>query len=165
MKSGQVLKLPSQPSAPTKDFMERLTSYDDMLRVKWGHQLGEWRIERKIRRSYYIPPELFSNQDDYQCAKDGYCLVLSLLPNQLDDRVFYTLWCGDIQAQGGANRVADKMDADYFARYEKGKRQTGERLEDAARERYDYMNRVRTVTEDKCHTAPKGGMSIMGGTR
>ena len=31
-----------------------------------------------------------------------------------------------------------------------------------ARQAYNYMNRVRTVSEKHAHTAPAGGMSIMG---
>jgi hypothetical protein len=74
--------------------------------------------------------------------------------------VFEALWAGDIQRRGGAKVVADEVENAYNERLESATRKWGEDLEVAAKERFDYMNRVRTVREDRVHTAPKDGMSI-----
>ena len=155
--------LPSQPFTPTRDFVERLTSYDQWLRVRWGYEEGRWRIERKVAPTRPMPPDPHITVDDWKCFQDGCCLIMKLLPNQLDGRVFYTLFEGDMHRRGGADAVANELDDDYVTRARKQRQSWGEYVEHQAREAYRYMNRPRVIPESQRHTAPKGGMSIGGG--
>ena len=59
-------------------------------------------------------------------------------------------------------RVTDQEER-IRAKRERSKLAFGDMVGYEARQAYNYMNRVRTVSEKHCHIAPEGGMSIMGG--
>jgi hypothetical protein len=144
-------------------FVNRLKSYDKELRCRWADQDGHWRIERRIRPPRLdLDPGLFANHADYETAKEGYALILKVPQNMLDNRVFECLWAADIQAQGGAKAVADKLDNAYNERLEKAEKAWGEQVEIAALERWRYLNTIRTLSEKHAHAGPKDGMSING---
>ena len=144
-------------------FVERLKGYDPYLRVRWGDQGQEWRIERKITSQKDLNPASFASHDDWITAKDGYCLILKVPHGALDERVFYTLWAGDMWKHGGAKHIADTLDDAYGERLNKSRAAWLDQIDHAARESYTYANTVRTVPESHLHTAPVGGMSIAGG--
>jgi len=150
----------SYPFDPPKWFMEELLSYDNLLRVRWGRAENRWRIERRITHGRPLNPTYFACHDDYECAKEGYCLVLLLHPWELDRRVFHTLWACDVQRWGGGDKLADHLDNAYDERLEKSRAKWLDAVEWEANERQRYQNTVRTVDENKAHTAPPGGMSI-----
>jgi hypothetical protein len=147
---------------PPSGFVNRLKSYDKELRCRWSEE-GEWRVERRIRPPRInLDPLLFAKHEDFVTALEGYALILRVPPSMLDNRVFETLWAGDIQRQGGGEKVADAMENAYNERLEKAMEKWGEEVEIAAKERWEYANRVRTLRESEVHTAPVGGMSING---
>jgi hypothetical protein len=150
---------------PPKEFVTRLKDFDAALRIRWSDAEDRWRIERKISRGKWINPSTFhaSRYEDIISARDGYIPVLYCQQNELDERVFLSLWHMDIWRRGGSRRVADQMEA-----RENGQRQStrAQWLDDvwmAAKACKNYMNTVRTLDERHAHTAPRGGMSIVAG--
>ena len=89
--------MPSKPvSSVSQQFTDRLAAYDPLLRLRWGQQTGMWRVERKIMRGGWYSPAHAVGMDDYHCTRDGYILVLEFRSNEMDERVFYTLWVSDM---------------------------------------------------------------------
>lgn len=149
-----------------KEFVARLRAYDPLLRVRWSDVEARWRIERKITRGRWIDPGNFhdSQREDFVSASEGYIPVLFCEKNQLDERVFITLWANDVWRRGGANRVSDEMES---AEAMKRKASRARWLDDvwmAAKSYKDYMNTVGVVPERARHTAPRGGKSIVAGS-
>ncbi len=141
-----------------REVEEQIHAYDEWLRLRWGKEMKQWRLERKIRYGTYFNPGMFDSYDDWECANQGYCLVLRI-PKQvdnlysptlggslthvhdgLDGRIIYTLWQGDIARRGGSRQVADEMDNAYYGRLGKSKAAWGDKLEYLARERWNSMN-------------------------
>ena len=122
-----------------KEIKTRLTEYDEFLRVREGCK-GQYRIERKISHGRPLNPALFADWDDYVCAREGYCLILRVWPSQMDQRIFYTLWAGDMQRQGGSNKVCDRLDDAYYNRLEKSSAAWGDKVEWQAKERWNSWN-------------------------
>ena len=122
-----------------KEIATRLKDYDEHLRLREGVQ-GEWRIERKIRHGMSMNPENFRHWDDYVTAREGYCLILRLQSNQMDQRIFFTLWANDMQRRGGAKAVCDNLDDAYYSRLEKSSAAWGDKVEYQAKERWQSWN-------------------------
>src|SRR3972149_8383350 len=100
-------------------FVSRLKAYDKELRCRWSDREGRWRIERRIRAPRInLDPGLFANHEDYITAVEGYALIMRVDPSMLDNRVFETLWAGDLQKRGGAKRVSDELENAYTERLE-----------------------------------------------
>ena len=137
---------------PPASFTQRLARFDPLLRIRWSDSEQRWLIERKITRSRPVPAKWFRRHEDFVAARDGYVHVLACQKNQLDERVFLTLWHGDIWRQGGARQVADRMDAQMDGDAERQRQGWLDDVEYAAREAYDSMNRVRTLAPGVTHT-------------
>jgi len=143
-----------------------LHAFDPALRLRWSDGQGCWRLERKVSRGTVWPPSTLESPaafEDRTAAHDGYVLVDLIRPRDLSARLVPVLRQADIWSSGGADAVADAMDRLDVTQRETANRMMGEKWEAAARERFRYMNRVRTVSEKHAHTAPPGGMSVMGG--
>jgi hypothetical protein len=96
-------------------------------------------------------------------AHDGYILVDFLDKEHLNERLFPILRRADIWANGGAAAVADEMDRMDIEEKRLMRKIVLDYAEAKARERWRYMNTVRTVPERQALSAPAGGMSINGG--
>lgn len=150
--------------SPPREFVQALQAFDKDLRVRWSDGQGSWRLERKVSRGTVWPPSSLDTpaaNEDRIAARDGYVLV-DLLP-ELSGRLFSILRAHDIWAHGGADAVADAMDRLDLEQKAELRKVCLDYTEVKARERWQYMNRVRTVPEHARHTAPRGGMSINGG--
>jgi len=139
-----------------KELMTQLHAYDEWLRLRYGFAEKVWRVERKIRYGTYFNPGMFASPDDWECATDGYCLIMRVpkqedtlqtstgelthLNSGLDQRILYSLWSGDMQRQGGAGAVADKLDNAYYGRLAKSRAAWGDKTEYLAKERWSSMN-------------------------
>jgi len=146
-----------QYSIPDR-YIRELHEYDPLVRIAWGRAEGLVRVERKVRRGFeYVPPvpdrELDDEVirrcfDDAQMYRTGYALVLKFPPLESNwPLVLYTLAQSDLQRLGGAQRLADDLDAREA--YEKARR-TWNRRDDFrvhARDLYRVMNTVRTSPE------------------
>jgi hypothetical protein len=108
-----------------------------------------------------IDPDLFKTgqYEEYCARRDGYVPVLYCGREQLDMRVFFTLWVNDIQRQGGARALADRLEQEEEVYRTKSRAKWLDDVYVQAREKYDYMNCVRVVPESHRHSAPPGGMS------
>ncbi len=139
-----------------KEVEAQIQTYDEWLRLRYGFAEKVWRVERKIRYGTYFHPGMFSSPDDYECAIDGYCLIIKV-PKQedmlytsfgrfthihdgLDLRILYTLWAGDMQRRGGAGKVADELDDAYYGRLQRSRTAWGDKTEYLARERWRGWN-------------------------
>lgn len=149
---------------PPKTFVKELRSFDPLLRVRWSDMEHRWRIERKITHARSIDPDRFRSQDyeEFVARRDGYLPILFCKYHQLDERIFHVLYAADLHRAGGAKKVADELDRLESDQRAKSRTKWLDEVYEAARERYDYLNRVRTIPENALHTAPKGGVSIMG---
>jgi len=148
------------------DIARELRAFDPALRLRWSDGQGCWRLERKVSRGTVWPPSMLESPasfEDRKAAREGYILIDLIGPRALNARLVPVLRRADIWSNGGAGAVADAMDQLDISQRETMKRMMSDKFEAAARERFRYMNRVRCVPENKAHTAPPGGMSIMGG--
>lgn len=165
-----------------RTFTEQLKAYDQALRCRWSDARNCYLIERKVSRGRPIPPPKSIDPDDpdsmmtpedaathnreihdeYLAACDGYTILLNVDRDALDSRVFFTLWSTDIWRQGGADAVNARIDKAYWDARRKGREDFGDFVASEARERFRYMNTVRTLPETGTHSAPEGGMSING---
>lgn len=137
---------------PPSSFTRALRAFDPALRVRWSDKDVNWRIERRLTHGTWADPAFFADPEDRQTARDGYVLVLTCQKEQLDNRVFYTLWDGDIWRRGGAKKVGDQIFAGLDTLTAARRRRWSDYIETCARERYDYMNRVRTLPDNARHT-------------
>jgi hypothetical protein len=140
-----------------------LHDFDRDLRVRWSEPQGRWRLERRVSHGVVWPPsaiETAASMEDRRAAADGYVLVALLEPCELTERLIPVLRRADIWARGGANAVADEMDRMDVEQKRLMRQVVLDNAEAAARERFRYMNAVRTVPERAAHSAPPGGMSI-----
>ena len=151
-----------------QDLERELRARDPHLRLRRARAEDHYRIERKVRvgSAGWIDPSRFTNWDDYETARSGHCLIMKVRPNELDSRIFYTLWEGDIQRQGGAEKVYQKIMATYQERLEKSRNEWNDYVETCARDAFRYINTVRTVPEGYPTSRDpwaRGGMSINSG--
>ncbi len=155
-----------------REINRRLGEYDSALRmIRARHDLSFYRIERKVQGRIEIsqkPSEMswtdwreVQDPDDVDSAREGYLLLFPVFSNQLDRRIFTTVVMSDL-ADTTPQRVEQGC-VDRMKRAQaKAKDAFGDMVGYEAKQAYNYMNRVRTVSEKHCHTAPVGGMSIMG---
>lgn len=145
-----------------KGFVRRLLAYDPALRIRWSDWEQRWRVERRLTHARSIDPGLFREHqyEEFVARCDGYIPVLYCGKEQLDNRVIFTLWVNDIQRQGGAKALADRLEQEEAIYRSKSRAKWLDQVYVAAQEKYDYMNRVRVVPESHRHSAPPGGMSI-----
>ena len=153
------------PSLPS--YMKSLLhNFDRDLRLRWSDAQNRWRLERKVSRGVMWPPselETPSAMEDRRSASEGYILVSLIEHNALSDRLIPVLRQSDIWSNGGAEAVADAMDRMDTSQKYLMRQMVLDYAEAKARERFRYMNTVRTVPEKQAHSAPAGGMSINGG--
>ena len=141
--------------SPPRDFVEKLRHFDSALRIRWSDGQNRWRLERKISHGTVWPPSIWESpnqQEDRKAAADGYVAVGVLKQGELTDRVFAHLASQDIWRQGGAKAVADRMDENDILAERMARLRRSDTLEGLARERWRYMNTVRTVPESARHT-------------
>jgi len=134
--------MPSEPvSGVPKWFKDQLHDFDIMLRIVWGRQDGMWRIERKCRRGHaYFE---FTTQDDYNMVRDGYVLCLRFYPNQMDQRVFHTLFMGDMwRVQKYAAEMEQREIEEIMAR----RKRYSDENEYAAKQWWTTMNSLHPKT-------------------
>lgn len=129
-----------------------IKDYDPDIRLRWGKAEGLVRVERRVRRARldYVPPitEDPRMYDDAQMIRDGYVLVLKFPPLEHNwPLVLYTLALTDIPRLGGAENLADDLEAQEL--YEKARRQWNRRddFRVMGRDLYRIMNTVRTSPE------------------
>jgi hypothetical protein len=146
-----------------RDFLRRLTAYDSDLDCRWSDHRSCWLIERKVpERSTLAGGQGHVDLEDHLSAAARKIILFEVDRNALDERVFYTLWQTDMRRQGGADAIADEIDRKYYAAIAKNDADFRDLVRHKARERYRYKNRIRTLKESEVHTAPAGGMSILG---
>lgn len=151
---------------PPANLVRELRAFDPALRLRWSDGQARWRLERKVTRGAQWPAstiETAAGYEDRIAARDGYVLVDLIAPELLNGRLVPVLKRADIWSRGGARAVADEMDQLDVDHRQMMKRMMSDKFEVAARERFRYMNRVRTVSEKHAHTAPVGGMSLNAG--
>ena len=125
----------------------------------------KFRIERKLPTHVRViidPPNPLQDPSDRRAALERYVLLFDVHPNQMDDRIFYTLWATDMAHTTPHRKAAEIVGRITRAR-ERSKREFHDLVEVGARETYRYMNTVRTLPEGY-HPQPGeacfGGMSI-----
>lgn len=178
------------PTTAPKRFLDDLRSFDPLLRCRWSTALDCYLIERKVTRGKPIAPKVYADDEtvraltevmemdpdpslrreldhrlrfmaeEYQAARDGYIVLMEVQANCLDTRVFYTLWDGDIQRRGGADKVNAQIDARQASAARERDRARRAGWRQIGKDGKQYMNRPRVVPEKFSHTAPPGGMSI-----
>jgi hypothetical protein len=171
-------------------FSERLRAFDSALRCRWSDALGSYLIERKVSRAKPIEPKLLADDEviqtlteemekepspewraefdhrlrfmaeEYRAALDGYVVLFEADRECLDNRVFFTLFQGDIWRRDGADKVNDEIDQAQAECRRESRARWMDEVRQRAKAAFRYMNRVRTVPERFAHTAPVGGMSI-----
>ena len=136
--------MPSKPYNVPQWFAESLHDFDEKLRIRWGHQEGNWRIERKVTRGKAWAESM--GDDDREMRAAGYVLCLRFLPNQMDRRVFYTLFVGDMWR---VRKYIDQMERREVDEIMAKRRRYSEENEYAAKEWWTTMNTL--------HPKSKGG--------
>ena len=158
--------------------LQQLRDYDPTLRCRWSDARQAYLIERRIGRGQWINPTLDpevirgkSKREDgsidpemlddvmrdlveeYRAASDGYTILFEVDADCADDRLFFHLFKQDIPAQGGADRVNDKIDRDYHMARTLPRTEFLDFVRQEAKAAYRYMNRPHTVPEKYAHTA------------
>ena len=123
------------------------------------------RIERKLPdrvRVIIDPSNPLQDPSDRRAALERYILLFDVWPNQMDDRIYYTLWATDMAHTTPARKADEIVNRIKRAR-ERSKREFHDLVETSAREMYRYANAVRTLPEGY-HPTPSepcyGGMSV-----
>jgi hypothetical protein len=129
-----------------------LKAYDPRLRVVWSDKKWCWRVERRLRFPGFVNPAHFSDVDDQHSAQEGYMLVFPVGRHDLDDRVFMTLYLGDLWRRGGANKVADELEAKEAAEKARQHASFMDDNEYRAREYWTSINTVHTLRDDHRHS-------------
>jgi hypothetical protein len=145
-----------------KQFVTRLKAFDSKLRIRWSDVENRYRIERKVARASASNVASARTIEDRIAARDGYVLVLHCKQNQLDARVLFTLWHDDLWRVGGADAWMNQLQREDEEREAIKRERFLSDIDGKAREAYRYANTIRTLPENKRHTAPVGGMSING---
>ena len=86
-------------------------------------------------------------------------MLFPVFTNQLDRRIFYTVVVSDLADTTPQRETQGHVDRMKRAQA-KAKDAFGDMVEVTARDGYNYANRVRVLSENRCHTGPIGGMSI-----
>lgn len=129
--------MPSQPYGLPKWITRRLCEYDPLLRLRWGHQEGYWRVERRVKHGTDFDPRYATTDDDYEMMRDGYMIALKFRPNEMDERIFYTLWMSDMHRFKDFARMLEEDERKVFQAKRKA---WGEKNEYQARDRWTSWN-------------------------
>ena len=133
--------MPGQPWDVPREFTRKLTEYDPLLRVRWDSKQEYWRIERKVGRRWAPTPKMESSSpQDWECYKEGHVIVMRVPPWALDNRVFWGLFEGDIQRQGGAKGIAQSMEAYEAFQREKSDARFSDAISQRTKARWDSWN-------------------------
>ena len=123
------------------------------------------RIERHLPDNVRViidPPNPLQDPSDRRAALERYVLLFDLWPNQMDGRIFYTLWATDM-ADTTVDRKARAIVRRITDARERSKREFRDLVEVNAREMFRYANAVRTLPQGY-HPVPGeacfGGMSV-----
>lgn len=138
---------------PPKSFVRQLQAYDPLLRIRWSDFERRWRIERKLTHARSIDPGLFKeNQyEEFVARQDGYIPVLYAGKEQLDYRVFFTLFVNDIQRMGGAAKVAAMMEQEEAAYRSASRAKWLDNIYEQARDRWTYINQLSSTKRSTPH--------------
>ena len=120
------------------------------------------RIERRLPdhvRVIIDPPNPLQDPSDRRAALERYVLLFDLWPNQMDGRIFYTLWATDM-ADMTVDRKARAIVSRITSARERSKREFRDLVEVNAREMFRYANAVRTLPQGY---HPKPGEACFGG--
>jgi len=125
-----------------KSFVRRLQAYDPLLRIRWSDWEQRWRVERRLTHARSIDPGLFREHqyEEFIARCDGYIPALYCQKEQLDERVFFTLWCNDIQRHGGGKAMADLLEREEAAYRSKSRAKWLSDVYDQAKDYYGLMN-------------------------
>jgi hypothetical protein len=125
-----------------KSFVRRLQAYDPLLSVRWSDWEQRWRIERRLTHARSIDPGLFKEHqyEEFAARCAGRVPVLNCSKEQLDNRVFFTLWVNDIQRRGGGQKVADALEREEAAYYSKSRAKWLDTVYNQAKDYYTWMN-------------------------
>lgn len=124
-----------------------LVAYDPLLRIRWGRQEQCVRLERKVRRGRDVDPKhCQSNVDDYEAARDGYACVYKAHPHQ-GHQLLAAVNAGDIRRQGGARRVAERLEAEEAAAQARARSRRVTVQDAVASDLFRHINTVRTTPE------------------
>lgn len=137
---------------PPTHIVARLTQFDPLLRIRWGDHSLCWLFERKLTKDRWVDPGSYSDRqgDEFIAARDGYVEVLRCEKEQLDERVFFTLWCSDVWRHGGAAKT-DRLLRAHEESVKAGKRAKFlDDCYDMAIERYNFANTL-TATKHELH--------------
>jgi len=141
---------------PSKQFLRDLQDYDPLLRVRWDHRDEYWRIERRLRHGKSAVYDM-SNPDDRQARSEFYQLVLRVPYDCLDGQVIHALAAGDIQRQGGAQRVVAEMEAYEAAERAASDAAFADHSEYRAKERWTGWNTNYPMTKHGRSWNSRGG--------
>ncbi len=133
------MKLSESVSIPDHLWRE-IQHYDPALRIHWDGPAQRVQVTRHGHRLWAFEP-----------YESNFYLLR------------YTIAQQDIQRRGGAGAVEADIDRMAEDATRKSRAKHSDDREMAARESWDYANRVRTLPEKYAHTAPEGGMSINSG--
>jgi hypothetical protein len=123
------------------------------------------RIERLLPAHVQViidPPNPLQDPSDRRAALERYALLFDLWPNQMDGRIFYTLWATDMADTNPGRKALAIVNRIKLAR-EKSRAGFVDMVEGNAREMFRYANAVRTLPQGyhpKPGEACFGGMSI-----
>ena len=121
------------------------------------------RIERLLPAYVQViidPPNPLQDPSDRRAALERYILNFDLWPNQMDSRIFYTLWATDLPSGVKPDHKADAIVNRIKRAREKSRAEFGDMVAGNAREAYRYMNTIRTLPEGY---HPKPGEACFGG--
>jgi len=122
-------------------FKDKLHDFDDKLRCRWGRQDDMWRVERKVTRGQGWME--FGTEDDMEMMRDGYVLCLRFRQNQMDNRVFYTLFMGDMHR---IRKYADQMEEREKEEIMAKRKRYSDENEYAAKQWWTTMNSLHPKT-------------------
>jgi len=127
-------EIPRFARAYERDFKH----YDRFLRLRWSlDEPGKFILERKTR---YLTDHPFQRGTDRQVQyKDEYRKVFTFEPRQIH-QVLEALKLTDIQRHGGANALADSLDAHDVRVWELAARARHAEFEDIASEHWDRLH-------------------------
>ena len=124
------------------------------------------RLERRLPDSVRViidPPNPLQDQSDRRAALERHILMFNVWPNQMDSRIFYTLWATDSHRATADRQMQAIVDRIQRTRA-KAKEEFGFMVGAEAREMYRYANAVRTLPQGY-HPKPGepcfGGMSVV----
>lgn len=125
-----------------KSFVRQLKSFDPLLRIRWSDWEERWRLERRITHARSIDPGLFlaTDYEEFVARRDGYLPILFCRKEQLDERIFETLWMADMHRHGGAKRMHDEAERMEVERRTKSRAKYLDDVYYKAKERWNYAN-------------------------